>query len=219
MTRSGRSTTEYVTLESFGRIDVAAVADAIVACHGCNAAVTLDRLNIPVFTPCVNCQKMSSTMVFPALVDKPDEGKKAEHLGNLDEASCFYHDENRAASICEKCGRFLCNLCSIELGGTLICPACTSVSNETTEDETIVSSRRLYADVALYMAFLPLLMWPVAPIMGLVTLVYAIRARHKPPPLTSTIRRTRGKLILASVVGLLEALGGVAILLAIMSGA
>lgn len=54
--------------------------------------------------------------------DSGGAGGPAPHPGP--DVPCRHHDDRRAASLCDRCGDFLCGLCTIRLDGLSYCPTC-----------------------------------------------------------------------------------------------
>ena len=87
---------------------------------------------------------------------------------------------------CGRCGRFLCALCDLDIGGRHLCPACvadgpplttaTTASGERTAGGELANERFLYDRMALTLAAAPLLfLWPVTLFTAPVALFYAVR--------------------------------------------
>src|ERR1700709_1703313 len=45
------------------------------------------------------------------------------------EATCYEHPEKRAIAACQRCGRFVCQFCSVEFGTEVLCPTCVTQSS------------------------------------------------------------------------------------------
>lgn len=41
-----------------------------------------------------------------------------------DQATCFFHPDKAYQACCQRCGRFVCGLCDLQLGAEHVCPAC-----------------------------------------------------------------------------------------------
>jgi hypothetical protein len=41
-----------------------------------------------------------------------------------DHATCFFHPDKAFQACCQRCGRFVCALCALQLGAEHVCPAC-----------------------------------------------------------------------------------------------
>src|SRR5262249_43696258 len=70
------------------------------------------------------------------------------------EAVCFFHPEKRAATSCERCGRFLCALCDVPFGGKHLCPTCLDASKL----PDLVNRRIVWSQMSLIVGFLPFLL-------------------------------------------------------------
>jgi len=98
---------------------------------------------------------------FPALLTGGQAGRTGERLLSDDQASCFYHPGKKAAVVCDRCGRFLCELCDIEMGAGHLCPACVA-AGATSGSDTELDIRRTYYDrLALRLAIYPTLVTPL----------------------------------------------------------
>jgi hypothetical protein len=40
------------------------------------------------------------------------------------QATCFFHPEKAFQACCQRCGRFVCALCDLQLGSEHVCPTC-----------------------------------------------------------------------------------------------
>jgi hypothetical protein len=135
--------------------------------------------------------------VFPALFRQQPPSLREERT-EADDATCFYHPDNRAVSPCDSCGRFLCNVCTVELGGETLCPGCIDVGIRTRNLTRLEHRRVLYDNVALALATVPaLLIWPTI-FTGPMAIWIAIRYWNAP---LSVVHRNKVRMILAIVFG------------------
>jgi hypothetical protein len=145
---------------------------------------------------------------FPAIVRVP-AGAAPEALAAETEASCFYHSQNRAASPCDECGRFLCRLCELDVDGRRICPGCFTAGVRGRKIQEADTKRTMYDSVALALATLPVfLFWPV---FGTAPASLFLVIRHWNSP-RSIVPRTRIRFYLAALFALAE-IGGVGFLI------
>src|SRR3954471_15111830 len=73
---------------------------------------------------CTLCGVENRVRVFPALFAERHAARpEAAEEG---EASCFDHPSKRAVAACSQCGRFICQLCSVEFGADIWCPSCVA---------------------------------------------------------------------------------------------
>jgi hypothetical protein len=153
---------------------------------------------------CLVCGSKVRVVTFPA-IERAQTGALPEALGEESEASCFYHPRSRAAVLCAECGRFLCRLCDLEVGGRHVCPACFETGGPGRAPRNLETRRTMYDTIALALATLPaLLIWP-ALVTGPVTLFLIFRWWHKPE---SIVPRTRVRFYLAALFALAQT-GGV----------
>ncbi len=152
---------------------------------------------------CTGCRAPIMVEAFPALLQSQTEPNAGDRLLTDEEAGCFYHSDKRASIICDNCGRFLCALCDVQIGGRHLCPSCIALSH-TQQSETSVELDRYrvhYDSLALTLACLPLIF------TQLITFYLVIRHWSTP---VSALPRGRVRWILAVViaVGWIGCLGG-----------
>lgn len=73
---------------------------------------------------CPACATDVRVVVFPALFRDVTKPVVAESVMGDGEASCFFHAGKKAVHPCSGCGRFLCSLCDLEIGGDHLCANC-----------------------------------------------------------------------------------------------
>lgn len=116
------------------------------------------------------------------------------------DSTCYFHPTNHAASICDGCGRYVCAVCEVPSDdGRKLCPPCVSASRKKTvqkADEIVV-----YDQLALTVALLPILIWPITLVSAPVALGLVIYGGNKP---RSLIRPGRWRLRVAAVLAVLE---------------
>lgn len=176
-----------------------------IQCAQCNTALPREFVNNPDFRPCPKCSTPVATAAFPALLQPPAAAEPTNVPVVDGEASCFYHDQKKAETACESCGRFICALCRLELNDRQLCPACLQSGRAKGQMEDLDHSRPLYDSVALLVAALPLvLFYPFALatiITGPMAIFLAIRHWHKP---TSILGRTKARFVIAIILGCLQ---------------
>lgn len=150
---------------------------------------------------CWSCKKDFEFESFAALtIDRPKAVPQAVLVA--EHATCFYHGENQAETVCEGCGRFVCAVCAVDFGGRRICPPCIAAARET--DARAVSQRTLFDGIALALAVLPILFWPLTLATAPAALGVAVIGWRKPRSLVAP-RRT--KLVVAGVLALAQVVG------------
>ncbi len=157
---------------------------------------------------CPSCSQTIHALVFPAIAHT-GTGAIPEAIREESEASCFYHPQSRAAVPCEQCGRFLCQLCDLEVDGRHLCPSCFQAGLTGRKIENIETRRTMWDTVALTLATFPaVFLWPV--LVTAPATLYVVMRRWRTPG--SLVPRTRIRWYLAAVFALAE-LGGAGFLI------
>lgn len=174
-----------------------------ILCGACSFPVPAEAWNRDGGTDCPACRQRVEAFVFPAM-ERTRTGAAPEAIAAETEASCFFHPQSRAAVPCAECGRFLCNLCDIELDGRHLCPACFQSGVRSNKLETLETRRTMYDTIALAMVTWPaLLIWPV--IIGAPAALYLAIRRWRAP--LSILPRTRVRFVVAALLALAEFAG------------
>src|SRR5437868_4454851 len=95
-----------------------------LSCPKCRQPLTAAVLTGDGTVACMACGASLYVDVFPALFRPVATGKSGETVLVEGESTCFYHPQKKAIVPCDLCGRFLCALCDLELGGQHLCPSC-----------------------------------------------------------------------------------------------
>lgn len=174
-----------------------------VVCTRCREPVSEEHYNSGDFFRCRSCNASLKVEVFPALFREIEQGKPGETVID-DQASCFYHPEKKAVTLCDLCGRFLCALCDVEWSGRHLCPSCLSAAQKKGKMVDLQRHRVLYDSIALGLAVYPLLLFFVF-YFTLVTAPAAIyiAIRHWNSP-TSIVGRTKARYVAAIVLSSVE---------------
>src|SRR5689334_14822914 len=118
-----------------------------VACTNCSAPIATDLLD-GIFHMCPTCQVWFRVHLFPAFATEAST-PAAEPLLIEGESSCYYHPQKKAVLGCESCGRFLCALCDIEIGGVHRCPRCLEAGKRKQELDALEMQHTRYDWIAL----------------------------------------------------------------------
>lgn len=87
-----------------------------------------------------------------------------------DQATCFFHPDKAFQSCCQRCGRFLCGLCDLQLGAEHVCPACfergrASSATDNTKGGAHGAEWRyrdiLYDSIAVSIGWCWIILWPM----------------------------------------------------------
>lgn len=174
-----------------------------LTCTKCGATLPPGMLNAGDASPCAQCGSLIRAEVFPAYFAAAPAAAAEVVLADA-QAGCFFHPQKKAAVTCSSCGRFLCSLCDIELGGRHVCPLCLETGKSKRKIRNLETERVMYDSIALSIAILPMLMFFVTIVTAPVSIFYSLR--HWRSPL-SILPRTRVRFVFAVLLSVLQ-LGG-----------
>lgn len=170
-------------------------------CDSCRTEIPPENWNRPEGAPCPGCGELVRAAVFPS-IRRQVRGSAADAIGSESEASCFYHPNSRAVIACDGCGRFVCALCDLDLGGRHVCPNCLRTGVSSQSDAIVDNRRVLYDSILLGLSMLgPLVfLWPSL-ITAPLTLILSVWYWNRP---RSIVPRTRVRYFLAIVFALAQ---------------
>jgi hypothetical protein len=174
------------------------------ACPKCRSALPGAMCNTPAPVRCPACDAMIQVEVFPAHFLPATTGQSAEPIIEEGVSSCFYHEQKKAVTHCDACGRFLCALCDVEFNGQHICPACLQSGKQKGRLPHLESSRAVWDSAALFICLAPVITVVLSPVVigtAPIAIGVAIVSFFKPG---SIVPRTRIRAWLAIVLSLLE---------------
>ena len=185
------------------------MSPAPLTCPKCKAVLKGIELNQPEFQKCWRCGAGLQVEVFPALIRPMATGRDGDLVVMEGESTCFYHPAKKAVRPCEGCGRFVCALCDCELHGQHFCPACLEVGRSKGKIKSLENQRTLYDSIALSLAIVPLLAWPITFITAPAAIFIAIRHWNSPRGL---IHRTKIRHVVAIIFATMEIAGWITVL-------
>ena len=182
------------------------VPPSFVACPACGFALPPDALAHGGEAPCPQCRARLSGALFPAFWNPaPAAPGLADHAGD-GEAVCFFHPENRAALTCDRCGRFICEVCDMPLGTRHLCPTCLTSGLGGEKLPELVVRRFLWSETAMLTGLLPLVaglfVWPGFIVTGTAAVFCALFGWKRPGGLPGGRRHWLA--VLGLVFGLLQ---------------
>jgi len=152
---------------------------------------------------CTACGTTNRVRVYPAILP-PSEAAPLAATAAEGEAACYDHPAKRTVAACSQCGRFVCQLCSVDFGEGVWCPSCVASGAGSARNLKLETSRELYDSMALTLPIASLLVWPLAPLAGLASLVLTAMRWKRP---ISLVRRNRWRFVVAAVFSLVEVVG------------
>jgi hypothetical protein len=141
---------------------------------------------------CPACGSENHVRLFPAALAQGATPRGEAALEG--EAACFDHPGKRAVAACERCGRFVCQLCSIDLGAGVSCPSCVATPFRN-------NSRTLYDTWALAIPFGLMILWPLTILSAPAVVALAIMKWKQP---LSLVRRNRWRFVVGLTVALVQ---------------
>lgn len=161
------------------------MSEAASHCPNCAHKLPLQQLQWSEPLACPKCSRTYLGEAFPALLRGLSEGAMPQRLIDSSEASCFFHPANRAAQSCTSCGRFMCELCALDLPTGTVCPECFATGGHAGAAAPATDrSRRIWGSLVMLLAFGPILVWPVSAIAAPAGIAVAIYGWNKPGSLT-----------------------------------
>jgi hypothetical protein len=179
------------------------MSSGFVLCLGCGRNLPPDFENADEFAPCPNCLERVRVFAFPAL-RRAESVVAAAPTIESGEASCFYHPAKQALVACDSCGRFLCALCDIEMGQSHRCPACLESAKRKGKLDVVQTRRVLYDGLALTVATVPIIFWPLTVVTAPAALYLVVRHWRQPG---SILPRTKIRFVLAAFIAFAQICG------------
>jgi hypothetical protein len=180
-----------------------------VPCARCDSPLPLWELSASDAAVCTSCGSRNTVRVFPALLAGPSAPAVPESALE-GEAACFDHPSKRAVAACHQCGRFVCQLCSVEFGDQILCPACIAAGSGRGKAVYLEPSRTLFDSFAITLPLASLMFWPLTLLTGPGAVVFSLMTWKRP---LSLVRRSHWRFVLAILIGLAETIGWIWLIL------
>jgi len=136
---------------------------------------------------CPYCDKQLEIRLWPIV---RQNNNATEAL--TDQATCFFHPDKAFQACCQRCGRFVCALCDLQLGAEHVCPACFERGRGDSGSEAAKAEWRyrdvLYDSMALTLGWGWLLIWPT--IVVAVPAVIFLHVKYRKAPRSYLIPRS-----------------------------
>jgi hypothetical protein len=171
----------------------------VVPCNSCGMPLPEWDLAAGEASTCPDCGTRHQVKIFPAAL-RVASSTNPESAAEGD-AACFDHPASRAVASCAQCGRFVCQLCAVELMGSHYCPSCMATGLSKVAGHDVRSSRVAYDSIALTVALAPLLFFPITLLTGPVAIFLSLRYWKQPLAL---MHANRWRFLAAILIGLIE---------------
>lgn len=108
---------------------------------------------------CPFCEKQLQIRFWPSLLQNANAA-----VAMPDQATCFFHPDKAYQACCQRCGRFVCALCDLQLGAEHVCPTCFERGRGGSGAESNKAEWRhrdvLYDSIALTIGWAWIIFWP-----------------------------------------------------------
>lgn len=136
---------------------------------------------------CPYCQKRLAICVWPVVRQSINAASAFS-----DQATCFFHPDKAFQACCQRCGRFVCALCDLQLGAEHVCPTCFERGRADSGVEPSKAEWRyrdvLYDSIALTVGWCWILFWPV--IVAAIPTVIVLHVKYRKAPRSYLIPRS-----------------------------
>ena len=184
-----------------------------VLCPSCRTPIPAEAAADEKFYPCARCETQLEVHAFPALNRQPVVTPVAQVLLE-GEASCFNHPQKKAVIACQSCGRFLCALCDVEIGGVHRCPACLEAGRRSQRADILETRVIRYDRIALALTTVTILMWPIMIVSAPAALFLVIKYWNKR---STVLPAPRLGYVIAGILALAEIAGFITLAVFIFS--
>lgn len=154
------------------------VAAGVLSCPSCSGDMPMPEA-ITGWHTCPFCAKRLQIRAWPAVRQNNNASAALS-----DQATCFFHPEKAFQACCQRCGRFVCALCDLQLGAEHVCPTCFERGRGESGGVTSQAEWRyrdvLYDSVALTLGWGSILFWPAVVVTIPATIFLHVKYRKAP---------------------------------------
>jgi hypothetical protein len=183
-----RSTTSSASVDS----SLSRTVPPTVIFPHCSADIPADSA----WQSCPYCQKQLQLRIWPVIRQNNNATAAMS-----DQATCFFHPEKAFQACCQRCGRFVCALCDLQLGAEHVCPACFERGRANSGVEGAKAEWRyrdvLYDSIALTTGWGWILFWPV--VLAAIPTVIVLHVKYRKAPRSYLIPRSGWRFWMAYV--------------------
>jgi len=159
------------------------IGPGAVTCPHCSVDIPADSG----WQSCPHCQKWLQIRVWPIVRQNANAATALS-----DQATCFFHPDKVFQACCQRCGRFVCALCDLQLGAEHVCPTCFERGRADSGVEAGKAEWRyrdvLYDSIALTVGWGWILFWPV--IIAAIPTVIVLHVKYRKAPRSYLITRS-----------------------------
>lgn len=159
------------------------IGSAAVTCPHCSLDVPADSR----WENCPFCQKWLQIRVWPIVRQNTSAVSALS-----DQATCFFHPDKAFQACCQRCGRFVCGLCDLQLGAEHVCPTCFERGRADSGAEAGKAEWRyrdvLYDSIAVTVGWAWIIFWPT--IVAALPAVIFLHVKYRKAPRSYLIPRS-----------------------------
>jgi len=179
------------------------------ACTKCGTPLPAQKSGDAASFRCAGCGELLTLELFPAFYRATGTFALGEAPTAEGEACCYYHQQKKATLFCSDCGRFICSLCEVRIGGASLCPTCIEKGLKEGGKDALVTHRTLYDSLSLSLALLPILFVFITVVTAPISIYVALRNWNSPG---SLLPRSKFRFVCAIVCASLQIIGWGALL-------
>jgi len=174
---------------------VSAIGPRVVSCPACAGDIAADEANTE-WQTCPYCNKRLLMRVWPVARQSSNAVTALS-----DQATCFFHSDKAFQACCQRCGRFLCALCDLQLGAEHVCPTCFERGRVDAGAEAGSAEWRYrdvhYDSIALTVGWGWILFWPTI-VVALPAVIF-LHVKYRKAPRAYLVPRTGWRFWMAYV--------------------
>jgi hypothetical protein len=156
---------------------------AAITCPHCSVDIPADSQ----WQSCPFCQKWLQIRAWPIVRQNTNAVSALS-----DQATCFFHPDKAFQACCQRCGRFVCALCDLQLGAEHVCPTCFERGRADSGAEASKAEWRyhdvLYDSIAFTVGWVWILFWPV--FVAALPTVIVLHVKYRKAPRLYLIARS-----------------------------
>lgn len=160
-----------------------AAGPTIIACPHCSGGIPADSP----WESCPFCQKWVQICFWPIV-----RQNTSAVAALSDQATCFFHPDKAFQACCQRCGRFVCALCDLQVGAEHVCPTCFERGTADAGADAATAEWRyrdvLYDSIAITAGWLWILFWPT--IVAALPAVIFLHVKYRKSPRSYLIPRS-----------------------------
>lgn len=172
------------------------------SCVKCGHPIPWHEVNLTGDTSCRQCGKAQEITLFSAIYRKLIQNTPRAREALPEEATCFYYPEKQARYVCALSGRFICEDAATDWDGKKVSLEALLRLRDEEQAEDLKTGAILYDDIALALAVLPILFWPLTLFTPFAVYYLVFRYASRGP--TSIVRKSRWRYYLAAVLATLQ---------------